>query len=164
MTEVADATEISSSFLSLFETGKCDITFGRLVRLVDFFGVSITDLIPDPEPQQTVVVHREHRRHLQSRSERATAELLAHHTRHKMLPVLVALEPGGRIVESFDREGGERFLFVLRGQVEVDDRENEPIRLRPGDAAYYLTNRPRTFRNVGRTRAEWVSVEARKPV
>lgn len=150
---------MSSSFLSLFETGKNDITFGRLVRLIEFFGISITDLIPDPEPQQTVVVRREHRRHLESRSEGAVLELLTHHTRHKMLPVLVAVEPGGEVADLLDHEGGEFCIYVLQGQIEVDDHETEPVRLRQGDAAYYLDDRPRTFRNIGRSRAKWLGVQ-----
>src|SRR4051812_28348017 len=36
--DVAEATAISASFLSLVETGKSDITIGRLVRLVEFYG------------------------------------------------------------------------------------------------------------------------------
>jgi mannose-6-phosphate isomerase-like protein (cupin superfamily) len=157
--EVADATEISSSFLSMFETGKSDITVGRLVRLVRFFGVSITDLIPDPEPQQTLVVRREGRRQLESRSEGAVLELLTHHTRHKMLPVLVALEPGGEIADEVEPDRTDFFLFLLEGEVEVDDGKNELERLRAGDAAYYVLDRPRTFRNVGRTRAQWLGVQ-----
>lgn len=159
LTEVAEATEISSSFLSLFETGKCDITFGRLVRLIDFFGVRITELVPDPEPEQTVIVHRERRRRLESRSERASAELLSHDTHHEMLPALVAVEPGGSVADRALRNGSERFVFLLSGQIEIDDGDAEPIRLRSGDAAYYTTNRARTFRNVGRARAEWLSVQ-----
>jgi XRE family transcriptional regulator, regulator of sulfur utilization len=159
LTEVAEATQISSSFLSIFETGKSDITVGRLVRLVKFFGVSIVDLIPDPEPQHTIVVRREGRRHLESRSEGAALELLTHHTRHTMLPVLGSLDPGGEIADEVDPQRSEFFMFMLAGAIEIDDRENEPVRLRKGDAAYYSTDRPRTFRNPGRTRAQWVGVQ-----
>ncbi len=159
LTELSDATEISSSFLSLFETGKCDISFGRLIRLIEFFGVSITDLIPDPEPQQTIVVHREHRRRVESSSERAIAELLTHSADHNLLPVLVVLEPGGRIVNAVDPDVGETFLFVIRGQIEVEDHEKTAVRLRTGDAAHYLAEGPRSFYNVGRARAEWLDVQ-----
>src|SRR5437870_657833 len=46
LSEVADATGISTSFLSLVEKDRSDITIGRLVRLIDFYGISITDLLP----------------------------------------------------------------------------------------------------------------------
>jgi XRE family transcriptional regulator, regulator of sulfur utilization len=135
LADVAAATDISSSFLSLFETGKSDITFGRLARLVAFFGISITDLIPDPEPEQTVVVRRDRRRHIESPSEHAALHLLTHHTRNKMLPVLVNLDPGGTASETVNPEGGELFLFLLRGELEIDDGLGEVVRLGSGDAA-----------------------------
>jgi transcriptional regulator with XRE-family HTH domain len=160
LTEVAEATQISTSFLSLFETGKSDITFGRLARLVAFFGISITDLIPDPEPSQTVVVRRDARRQIASESEHAAIQLLTHHTRHKLLPVIVTLEPGGSTAATTTPAGGELFVLLLKGEVEIlSAGEGAPVRLRGGDAAYYLTDRERTFRNVGRGRAEWVAVQ-----
>jgi transcriptional regulator with XRE-family HTH domain len=158
LSDVADATEISSSFLSLFETGKSDITFGRLARLVKFFGVSITDLIPGPEPDQSVVVRRTGRRHLESQSEHAAVELLTHHARHKMLPVLVSLDAGGIAEETIVTEGGELFLYVLRGKIEIDDGRDNRLRVGKGDAVYLRTDRQRTFRNAGNTTAEWLAV------
>src|SRR6185312_910162 len=41
LSAVAEATGISTSFLSLVETGKNDITFGRLRRLIDYYGVTL---------------------------------------------------------------------------------------------------------------------------
>jgi transcriptional regulator with XRE-family HTH domain len=159
LTEVATATDISSSFLSLFEKGKSDIAFGRLARLVAFFGISITDLIPDPQPEQTVVVRRESRRRLASQSEGAVIDLLTHDTRHKMLAVIASLDPGGAATESTNPTGGELFILMLQGEIEIDSGDADSIRLRKGDAAYYLTDRVRTFRNTRRTRAEWIAVQ-----
>jgi transcriptional regulator with XRE-family HTH domain len=44
--DVAEGTGISASFLSLVEKDRSDISIGRLVRLIDFYGISITDLLP----------------------------------------------------------------------------------------------------------------------
>ena len=46
LADVAEATSISASFLSLVENDKSDITIGRLVRLIEFYGISIADLLP----------------------------------------------------------------------------------------------------------------------
>ena len=46
LADVAQATGISASFLSLVEKDKSDITIGRLVRLIDFYGISISDILP----------------------------------------------------------------------------------------------------------------------
>src|SRR5882672_9484931 len=55
---VADGTQISASFLSLVENGKSDITIGRLTRLIEFLGISITDLITGEEPADPHIVRR----------------------------------------------------------------------------------------------------------
>src|SRR5215471_2461486 len=45
LSQLESATKISSSFLSLVESGKSDITISRLVRLADFFDVELGDLV-----------------------------------------------------------------------------------------------------------------------
>src|SRR5215467_475214 len=45
LSQLEGATSISSSFLSLVESGKSDITISRLVRLADFFDVELGDLV-----------------------------------------------------------------------------------------------------------------------
>jgi transcriptional regulator with XRE-family HTH domain len=158
LAEVAADTEISSSFLSLFENGKSDITFGRLVRLVRFFGISITDLVPDPEPADPVVVRGNSRRHLSSPAEGIDLYLLTHDTRHAMLPVIAVHEPGGHTEDLTSPENGEQFVFVLEGRIEISFEGSEPVVLRKGDAAYFSTDRVRGYRNVGRGRAEVLGV------
>ena len=46
LAEVSEATDVSASFLSLVENDKSDIAIGRLVRLIEFYGISIADLLP----------------------------------------------------------------------------------------------------------------------
>jgi transcriptional regulator with XRE-family HTH domain len=156
LTDVAEATSISSSFLSLFENNKSDITFIRLVRLVEFFGISITDLIPDPEPTGTAIVHANARRQIVSRTEHAESFLLTHDTKHKMLPAIVVIHPDGGILEGVQMPGGEAFFLVLEGELEIGVPDEEPSVLREGDAAYYsLDRRPcPPLRNVTDRRAE----------
>jgi XRE family transcriptional regulator, regulator of sulfur utilization len=158
LAEVAEATQISASFLSLFETGRNDITIGRLVRLIRFFGISITDLIPDPEPKDPVVVRREARRHLSSPVEGIDLFLLTHDTQHTMMPVIGIHDPGGHTEEIVSSENGEQFILVLRGQLEIGFEGSPPIRLRKGDAAYFSTDRVRWYRNAGRGHAEVLGV------
>src|SRR6266540_1444510 len=58
LTAVAEATGLSASSLSVTENGKSDITFGRLVRLIDFYGVTLSELLPEPQPTEPVVSAR----------------------------------------------------------------------------------------------------------
>ncbi len=48
LSQLARATGISSSFLSLIEQAQSDITIGRLVRLAEFYDVELADLLNGP--------------------------------------------------------------------------------------------------------------------
>jgi transcriptional regulator with XRE-family HTH domain len=87
LAEVAEATELSPSFLSLVETGKSDISIGRLVRLVQFYGVGLADLLPTAGDSPEVVRSGE-RRHVISESEGIDQYLLAPDANRTMMPLL----------------------------------------------------------------------------
>ena len=164
LAQVADATDLSASFLSLFETGKSDITFARLVRLVGFYGVSITELIPDPDPNQKAVVRKNGRRRLESSSEHAALELLTHDANRKLFPVLATLEPDGTIDAASPSPGREFFILMLSGSIEILDDVGPPIQLEKGDAAWFADDRHRRLRNRTTKQAQWVAVTTPPPL
>ena len=143
---VADATGISASFLSLVENGKSDITIGRLTRLVDFYGISIVDLIPAPEPEDPDVVRRGEARRLHSESEGIDIFLLTSDMDRAMMPQLLEFEPGAGLAE-YGRHEGEEFVHVIEGEMELEVQGSAARILRAGDSAYYPADRPHLFRN-----------------
>jgi transcriptional regulator with XRE-family HTH domain len=150
LAEVADATGISASFLSLVENDRSDITIGRLVRLLEFYGISITDLLPGPAaPGYPEVVPPGERKLLRSPAEGIEVYLLTQDTRHVMMPLLVEFEPGAGLAEP-GRHAGEEFVLVLDGTLRLELEGAEPRLLGPGDAAYYPAERPHTMRNASR--------------
>ena len=47
---VSDATGISPSFLSLLEQGRTDVSLGRLLPLLDYYDLDLSDILaPRPE-------------------------------------------------------------------------------------------------------------------
>jgi len=156
MASVAEATGISSSFLSLIENGKSDLTTTRLMRLVDFYGVHITDLVPQPSRLKRVVVRHEEIIRLTSPTEGIDTLLLVADTTRTMLPVIQLYEPGARMYEHAQHEG-EEFLHVLEGSVAVELNGSEIV-LRKGDSAYYRADQPHMFRNAGRGKARVFAV------
>ena len=144
--QVAAATDISRSFLSLVENGKSDITIGRLTRLIDHYGISIADLVPTPPPADAEVVRPDERRQLHSTTEGIDFFLLAPDSRRSMMPMLVEFEPGAGLAEH-GRHNGDEFIIVLAGQLELELEGSTLRHLRAGDAAYYSAERPHRFRN-----------------
>lgn len=146
LSEVAEATGISASFLSLVENEKSDITIGRLVRLVDFYRVSIVDLVPSPRPSDPDTVRRSEQRLLHSPAEGIDVFLLVADMRRAMMPMLVLFEPGAGLAE-YGHHQGEEFVHVLEGTLELEIEGEEPRVLEEGDSAYYRADRAHLFRN-----------------
>jgi quercetin dioxygenase-like cupin family protein/DNA-binding Xre family transcriptional regulator len=144
--EVARETGISASFLSLVENGRSDITIGRLTRLVDYYGISIADLLPAPGSTDPDVVRASETRQLHSPEEGTTIFLLASGTDRTMMPMLLELDPGASLAER-GHHAGEEFVHVLEGRLVLEVDSAEPCELRAGDSAYYLADRPHLFRN-----------------
>lgn len=145
---VSEATGLSSSFLSLIENGKSDITFSRLYRLVQFYGVSLLDIAPDTSAG-LAVVRSDERRRIHSASEGIDMYLLTPDTENRsMMPVIVVYQPGAMISEAA-KHPGEDFVHVLEGRFLLEVEGNEPVVLEPGDSVYYKATVPHSWRNIG---------------
>lgn len=144
--DVARETGISASFLSLVENGRSDITIGRLTRLVDYYGISIADLLPAPGAEDLDVVRAGDGRQLHSSEEGITVFLLSSGTDRAMLPMLLELEPGASLAER-GHHAGEEFVHVLEGTLVLEVEGAESRELQAGDSAYYRADRPHLFRN-----------------
>jgi transcriptional regulator with XRE-family HTH domain len=148
--DVAAATGISASFLSLVENGKSDITIGRLVRLVAFYGLPLADLLPAEPPADPDIVRKSEQRTLPSPAEEIQFRLLAPNTGGSMLPMIVEFEASAHLAE-YGRHAGEEFVHVLQGKLELELEGCESRVLRAGDSAYYSAERPHLFRNASPT-------------
>lgn len=146
LNDVADGTQISSSFLSLVENGRSDITIGRLTRLIEFFGISITDLVSAGEPEDPDIIRKDERPRLRSRTEGIEVFMLTPDRNRAMMAMLLELKPGAGRAE-YGEHPGEEFVHVIRGELLLDVKGSEPRLLRAGDSAYYPGDRPHMFQN-----------------
>jgi transcriptional regulator with XRE-family HTH domain len=157
LSQLEAGTAISSSFLSLVESGKSDITISRLVRLADFYEVELGELVEgrrvDRRPIE--VIREGEGSVLASRAEGVTARFLGHQ-RWGLSPRVSEYEPGGTVDVG---EGGhtaremfhhhELFLYVIAGTFEVSVPDAEPVRVSRGDAVLIRDGADRVV-NVGR--------------
>jgi transcriptional regulator with XRE-family HTH domain len=157
LSQLEAATAISSSFLSLVESGKSDITISRLVRLADFFDVELNDLVEgsrvDRRPLE--VIRDGDGSVLASRAEGVTARFLGHQ-RWQLSPRVSEFEPGG----VFDVAEGEQaaremfhhrelFMYVVAGTFEIAVHGADPVEVSRGDAVLVRDGADRVA-NVGR--------------
>ena len=157
LVEVAEATGISASFLSMVENGQSDITVSRLMRLVHWYGVSIADLLQQPIRSLVRVVRGRDQRSFELKNEQIRIFMLTPDGQHAMMPVINVYGPGGGMAEATQHEG-EEFIHVQRGAVELTIGEEDPIVLEAGDSAYYRADVPHLFRNAGEGEARFLGV------
>lgn len=157
LAEVAEATGISPSFLSIVENGQSDITVSRLMRLVHWYRVSIADLLQAPDRSLVRVVRAEQRRSIELSDEQIEILMLTPDGQHAMMPVLNIYGEGGGMTESA-RHDGEEFVYVFSGTIELEIGDEDPIVLSSGDSAYYRADAPHSFRNVGDGEASFLGV------
>ena len=146
LAQLARATGISSSFLSLIEQAQSDITIGRLARLAEFYDVELADLLngPPTAPADHVRILRTAPEHmLHSPTEGVDLYDLTCGARWTLVPTLSSFRPGGSI-EIDDEHEHERMIYILDSIFELVFPGEAPTRLRTGEGA--------TFHSVGRYR------------
>lgn len=146
LSDVALGTGLSRSFVALVESGRTDISVARLVRLAEFYGVWISDLVGSVGPAVEVLRHADMLA-LPSSDENGQVYLLTRQAVRGLLPFRVELQPGG-ILEGGVAHSGEEFVHCVAGEVElhvIDDRRQ----LQVGDTASFPGRLPHTYANTG---------------
>ena len=127
---VAEGTDLSTSFLSLVENGRSDISTGRLFRVARFLGVGLGELL-DTVPLGEVTVVRA--------ADRGPGIALAEGVRMfpvvgdaddvTMAPVFCEYEAGAIVAGGTRSETAQHLVLVLRGEIEITQRGEEPLLL-----------------------------------
>ena len=143
--------------LNIGTTGIFNFGQAGFMRLVQWFGVSIADLVQEPNRSPVQVVRADERRSVRLADERLSIQMLSADGNHAMMPVINTYDEGGGMADPTTHDG-EEFVHVLDGHVELTVGRAEPIVLGPGDSAYYRSDVPHSFRNAGRGMARFLGV------
>lgn len=142
--KVSEDTGFSLSFLSKLENGKTSITIRNLVKLLNFYGVTLSDVFAAPSNKK-IAFRREERKVLQS-SEKITLELLVEDHDINMEPLVATFQPRARYVEPLEH-GGEEFAYVVKGELRFE-LEKTTHHLREGDCVYFPGEKTHGWENV----------------
>jgi transcriptional regulator with XRE-family HTH domain len=156
--EVAAGTGLSSSFISLVETGRNEMTVGRLVTMADFYEVGLRDLIPERDTEKPVVLRRGDRLAFDSEDHRVKTEMLAAWHHGENASGYLSFEPGGEL-EEVAQYAGPQFVLILAGEVEIRFSDDTSVVLYTGDSVWFEASRPHRHVNVGEVEARVVTVK-----
>ena len=132
------------STLSKLENGKMALTYDKLIRLAQALNVDLKDILANPE--ESVAPIPVGRRSITRAGEAmdADSEKHVHHypaadlLGKMMIPIIIDVQ--ARSVEELGglvRHGGEEYLYVLRGSMELHSDLYAPLPLGPGDSIYF---------------------------
>lgn len=138
LSELAKATGLSASFLSLLENGKTSPSLKVLDKLCTFFSIHMAALFEEEQTEQELVYPESRQITVSNESERALRFLLPK-TKAGIEPVLITLNPGPSTADFTSHEGLE-FGYILEGIIEVHLKERPPIVCQKGDSVLYRSN------------------------
>src|SRR3954452_14610926 len=132
------------STLSKLENGKMALTYDKLIRLAQALNVDLKDILASPDERGAPVAVG--RRSITRAGEAldADSEKHVHHypaadlLGKMMTPIIIDIQ--ARSVDELGglvRHGGEEYLYVLRGSMELHSDLYAPLLLGPGDSVYF---------------------------
>jgi transcriptional regulator with XRE-family HTH domain len=159
--EISKRSGVGLATLSRIETGKGSGTFRTHQRIADALEVALPELyrgLEESEAEAVLTKPEQEGAETFTYDEKASAILLTTQASAKrMMPQLIALQPGGRTALEEYPHGTERWLFGLEGKPKVTVGEKE-YRLAKGTTLYFRASLPHRLLNTERTSAKVISV------
>ena len=165
LTELAEACEISPSFLSQIERDQANPSVATLHTIANTFGLPLASFFEAPEPRRSTNNHqskktappkeraakvvRSHRRKkLIYPGSGITNELLTPDLKGELQMMWVVIPPGADTGDEPLVHEGEECGLILQGEVEIWVGDEHYI-LGPGDSIYQKSTVPHRSRNIG---------------
>ena len=158
LTEVAEKSGLSVSFLSAVERGQSSISVASLFKLADAYGTTVPGLSPDYQSHHRSLLHpRERPRYVAGRGLVVIEDLIA--SPGALEAQRIEIQPGGGSEEGYAHPG-EEFIYILEGQLTFWIDESERYGLQTGDSLYFRSTRLHRWRNDGDTLTTvlWINV------
>lgn len=153
LSEVAKVTGLSISALSKIENDQVSPTFTNLMRLAEGLEIPLSDLVAldrdvsdasNVSARMTVSRHSEIK--FRSTPKYDIGALAADLLNKRMTPLIERVRAGnGDAGDGMISHGGEEFVYVLSGAIEVHTEHYQPVRLEEGDSVYLDSTMAHTY-------------------
>jgi transcriptional regulator with XRE-family HTH domain len=159
--QLSEATGLSNSFISLLENEKTDVSFSNMQKILQYFGLTIADLMINHESNNRTVRLNKAKTVTKVRLKDAgdigpdeqgirILELVHDKKNKKIWPGYFIMQPGAAIGPM--QHKGEEFSHIIQGIIEVrlldpESGEEETHILHKGDTIYYSSMNLHTYIN-----------------
>jgi len=158
--ELSEKSGVALATLSRMENAKMPGTLDSHQKICKALGASIADLYRELEDETKTVenVPREERTEHFIHANNAKYELLVLKTLDKkIMPLMMKIGPGGTTQEERNKQGVEKFIYVMNGTLEVLVSEKKYL-LKTGDSLYFEASLSHKFTNSSNTETEAICI------
>jgi len=161
---LADSSGLTKSYLSKVERGLSTPSISTALKLARALHVNVEELFNDASNDLDgySLVRRNNQKLLTNSEQGSSYAVLAHQVSDRNLLPFMVFPPPEFAGTTFKEHGGEEFLFVHEGSVEVDFL-NESVILERGDALHFNAQKPHRLRSVGGVQAQLLVVVHSEP-
>ena len=151
LSDLSKASGVSRSMLSQIERGEVSPTLSVAFRVAKAFGMSLGELISDPEePPGIEVIRADEEAYYFRRDESCSLRTLFPLRLEKDVEFYeLKLTPGCALKSEPHLEGTREFVTVHKGRVRISSG-NDHVELTRGDSAHYRADLPHVVENIGR--------------
>lgn len=153
LSQVSKKSGLATSTLSKVENNQTSLTYDNLLKLANGIDVNISELltsdnIPVRSGRRTITRLGEAKRQITKNYDYQyhSSDLLGAH----MIPIVVEVK--ARSIEEFGemlRHGGEEFIYVVKGTIEVHTEFYGPVTLNEGESIYLDSTMGHAYVSVG---------------
>lgn len=166
LSELAALSGVALSTISKIENGALSPTLDKVLRLAEGLNISIAQLIgeqttdaPEPPPNSRLVPARANDGIVIDTHNYEYRYLCSELKNKRMMPIRARIKSG--TMQDFgplERHGGEEFLIVLEGTIEVHTEFYAPVTLERGEGIYLDSTMGHAYLSAGDVDAEAICI------
>ena len=132
--ELASRSELSKGFLSQLENNVTSPSISTLEDITEVLGVSLENFFKEEKEEQVKFTKEDY--FVDEKEKSSITWLVPNAQKNDMEPILLTLEKGGES-NVVDPHVGEEFAYVLKGEVELIDLDNDKrIKIKEKETVY----------------------------
>jgi len=160
LSTLAQRSGVQIATLSRIENLKMSGTVECHIKIAKALSIDITQLYLDIISEKTAaeIQHNKAQAEIFSDSKKSSYEILtSNFLSKKMMPTLIKIEPQGSTNKEQNQIGSEKFIFVVKGKVEVII-QTEHYQLSANHSLYFDASLQHQFKNMHNTIAKLICV------
>ncbi len=155
LTELSEKSGVQMATLSRIENMKMVGTLESHINIAKALEIDVTELYKNIDKQTAAIEFSDQTRtDVFTHSDQSSYEILTKNVLHKkMMPILIRIEPQGKTNMEQNKNGSEKFIFILDGSIEAQISD-QTFNLTKSNTLYFDASLPHTFINTGKAIAK----------